>query len=479
MDRSNQHKNQKQNGLIIEPIPALLRKMSIPASMGMFFHTMYHVVDTYFAGKISTQSLASLSLSLPVFFVIISLGTGISAGTTALIGAAIGAGDDAQARRYTVQAISFGLIAAAVLTLIGLLSAPFLFRLLGASDGYLEICLAYMDVLFWGSVFFIVNYMLNAALTAKGDTKSFRNFLIGGVLLNIILDPWFTFGGLGLPAMGISGIALSTILIQSLGTLYLGKKVYEAGLLSVTRIRSVLPQAKLFRDIAQQGLPAGFNMLTIAVGIFVITYYIGRFGQDAVAAYGVGMRIEQLVLLPPLGLHIATLALVAQNFGAQKYDRVRETVKTALLYGGILTGAGTVLLLVFAPWLVQSFTADAKVVATGIGYLMVEAFVLYAYVILFVSVAAMQGIKKPMFAVVIGILRQIIAPVCVFTLLTRVFPFGVKGIWWGILIITWSAAVFALIYVRHTMKILFSASAGKPAFNLKEFGPKGFRLKER
>ena len=133
--------------ILNDPIPVLVRRLAVPASVGFFFNTMYNVVDTYFAGRISTDSLAALSLSFPIFFIMIALGTGISQGTTALIANALGAGDPRRAHLYLVQAFLFGVLLSIVLTLAGLLSAPFLFKVLGAKDGYLAISLQYMNTL--------------------------------------------------------------------------------------------------------------------------------------------------------------------------------------------------------------------------------------------------------------------------------------------------------------------------------------------
>ena len=123
----------RDKDLTTQPIPKLIRQIAVPASVGYFFHTMYNVVDTYFGGMISTQALAALSLSLPVFFIIIALGTGIATGTTALIANALGAGNRQEARVFAVQGLSFGVLISVVLTWFGIYASPFLFSLLGAS----------------------------------------------------------------------------------------------------------------------------------------------------------------------------------------------------------------------------------------------------------------------------------------------------------------------------------------------------------
>jgi len=295
-------------------------------------------------------------------------------------------------------------------------------------------------------------YMINAILLAQGDPIAYRNFLIIGFLLNILLDPWFICGGFGLPAMGVTGIAFSTVLIQILGCIFLGINVKKTGLMYIQEFKDILPNAKAFKKIAAQGFPATLNIMTIALGVFVITYFISKFGKEAVAAYGVGMRVEQVVLLPVIGLNTATLTLIAQNHGAKLFERMTETFNYSLKYGGIMTAFGSIPIFIFARPFMALFSDDPTVIEIGISYLRIEAIVLYAYVILFVSVAAFQGIKRPLFAVVIGLFRQIFAPIIVFYILTQVYDFGIMGIWSGILCVTWIAALIAVFYARQMMK---------------------------
>jgi len=456
--------------LTTQPIPKLIRKIAVPVSIGFFFHTMFNVVDTYFGGLISTQALAALSLSFPVFFIIIATGSGISTGTTALIGNAFGAGNREEARRFALQGISFGLLLSIIMTLVGLYSSSYLFSVLGAAEDYLAICLIYMNTIFLGTFSFMLVYMLNAILVALGDTRSFRNFLIGGFFLNMILDPWFIYGGLGIPPLGLAGIALATVLIQLFGAIYLGIKVHNTRFISNEDLRGpaeagwgivekanrslkgIFPEPRYFKEIARQGFPASLNMITVGIGIFVITYFISRFGKEAVAAYGIATRVEQIALLPTLGLNTATLTIVAQNNGARLFSRIMEALNTALRYGTILMGLGTIGVFLLANHLMGLFTHDGRVVEIGATYLKIAAFVFYAYVILYVNVAALQGVKRPMYAIWIGLYRQIVAPIIVFYLLIHILHVGLMGIWWGIFSVTWSAAVITIIYARRLLK---------------------------
>jgi len=440
--------------LLNRPIPGLIRKLAVPTSIGYFFNTMFNVVDTYYGGRVSTEALAALSLSFPVFFLIIAVGAGISTGATALIGHALGAGDRDEASYLAAQTVSFGLVNGVLVTALGFLLAPWLFSLLGGAGVVLTLALSYMDAIFAGSIFFLVNYVLNSVLNATGDSRSFRNFLVVGFFLNLLLDPWFLYGGFGVPALGVAGVAWATVLVQALGNCYLFVRVKRTGLLSGFSWRQLIPRRRAYLELFKQGFPSSLNMMTVAIGIFVITWFVGRFGGEAVAAYGIATRVEQIALLPVMGMNVATLALVAQNNGAQKWERVVETIGKALKAGIIMMGAGTAAVYLCAEPLMGFFTSDRAVIGIGVSYLRIEAFVFIAYVILYTSVSVLQGLKRPGFPLAIGLLRQIVLPLPLFYLLAVTLGFGLYGIWWGIFGVTWGAALIALIYVGRTMTIL-------------------------
>jgi putative MATE family efflux protein len=451
----------KENAIITKPIPGLIRQIAVPASVGFFFNTMYNVVDTYYGGMISTEALAALSLTFPVFFIVLALGTGISSGGTALIATALGADDRDRAQLIAVQGLTFGVMVGLIVTVVGLVASPFLFGVLGASGRYLFLSVAYMKVIFLGSLFFIINYMLNCILNALGNTKTYRNFLVVGFLLNVVLDPWFIYGGMGLPGIGFTGIAVATVLIQLLGCLYLGYRVCKTGLIGRQSLKYLRPRLHVYAELTRQGLPASVNMATVGLGMFVITYFISRFGREGVAAYGAALRVEQIALLPSIGLNIATLTIVAQNHGAGQFGRIREVLKKSLLYGGVLMAGGGVLVFAFSELLMGVFTEDPNVIEIGATYLKIDAMVLYAYVIMFVHVAALQGLKRPMYAVWLGLSRQIVAPVVVFYLLSEVLGWKLLGVWWGIFLVTWSAAIFTLFYARHIIDLIIGPDDGR------------------
>ncbi len=442
----------KNNQLTRGSIPKIIRKMAVPASVGFFFNTMYNVVDTFFGGKISGEALAALSLSFVPFFLIIAVGTGLATGATALISNSIGARKLKEARTHAFQTITVAIILSIIITLVGLYISPGMFRLLGATDQYLHLSLEYMNVIFYGTIFFMLIYVFNSVLNSVGDTKTFSNFLVVGFFLNVLLDPWFMFGWFGFPALGLAGVAWATVAIQVGGSIYMGYKASKTHLFANGKINEFKPDKKSLLEISKQGVPSALNMFTIGIGIFVITYFVSLFGQDYVAAYGIGTRIEQIFLLPTIGITVATLTLIGQNNGARKIKRIKETLNIALKYGAYIMTLGTICMFLFSRQFINIFTNDQEIISIGAHYLRIVAFLTWAYATLFISISALQGMKKPAYALWIGLFRQIIAPIIIFYVFVKYLGFGIDAIWWGIFSIVWLSAIITLIYTKHVIK---------------------------
>lgn len=434
------------------PLKSHILRIALPMSIGFFFNTMYNVVDSFYAGQVSTEALAALALSFPVFFIIIAVSEGVSRGASALMANAIGAGDSEKEAALSSQLFSLGGFCALGLTVIGLTFAEPLFRVLGASGGYLNLATDYMHPLFWGSIFFLLNSMCNAVLLAHGDSKTFGKVLVTGFFLNLILDPWFLYGGLGLPAMGITGIAWATVLIQILGSAYMLRTVITRGYLSGYGARFFVPKLKVYGEILRQGIPTSFNMMSVALGFFVTTFYLKYYGEAAVAAFGVGTRIEQLVLLPAIGLGAAIVSIVGQNNGAGKIDRVQECVKICAKYGLYLITAASLLMFLCAGPLVSIFTDDVKVIEVGIEYVRIVTFVQWAYVMGFVYIGFLQAVKRPMYGFIEAVIRKIILPLVVFYLVVHVLDLELAGFWWSSVVINIGVAIVTISYGRYVLK---------------------------
>lgn len=446
--------NQEHASLAHGSIGSHLKKIAIPASIGFLFNTLFNVVDTIYAGRLSTEALAGLTIAFPIFFIVIAVNAGLGNATSALTSIAIGKNDKRLFHRLAKNAFFIGIILSIIMTILSPFITDPLVSLLGPTGDTKAYAVSYTNVIFFGSVFFIFNAILSGLLSAQGKTKPYRNFLVIGFFMNLILDPLFIFGWFGLPRLGVAGVALATILVQFFGTVYLyiqfkKSSIYDASLLKTSPISS-----SDIKDILKQGIPSSLNMATIAIGIFIINYFVFLYGgTNAIAGYGVAVRIEQIALLPTLGLNIAVLAIVGQNFGADQFERIRETLKKATLAGVLIMVGGALIIFPFAPFLVKLFNQDTEVIKEGSRYLRIETLAFVTYVILNISVSVLQGIKKPGFAIVIGIYRQVL-PFGIFYLLGTTLQMGILGVWWGIVIINWSAVLITVLYTRSVLKKL-------------------------
>ncbi len=324
--------------LTSDPITRLTWRIALPASIGMFFNTMFNFVDTYCAGLLSTDALAALSLSFPVFFLLLAVGSGLSQGATALVANALGSKKRSQARLIFAQSLTCTFFAGLAVSGIGRFAAPSLFRQLGAEGEYLQVALSYINTLLAGGVFFLLTMTLSSALNAQGETRVYRNFLIGGCLANLFLNPFLMWGWLGLRPMGVAGIALATVIVQFFGVVWLAHKARSSELFCDLPVALFRPHLPTIRLILSQSVPAALNMMTVALGIFVISWFVKHFGKEAIAASGIATRIEQVVLMPAIGLNTAVLSIVGQNHGAGLPERVREAWLTNIKYALVVQG---------------------------------------------------------------------------------------------------------------------------------------------
>lgn len=259
--------------------------------------------------------------------------------------------------------------------------------------------------------------------------------------------------------MGIAGVAWATIIIQLVSLLYMISVIRRRGTFALCHWQGWRPSWHVIRDIFTIAIPASLSMIFVAVGIFVINGFLKEFGTNVMAVYGVGTRIEQIVLLPTIGLSIAVSAIIAQNNGAKNFKRVREAYNLGLFYGCVVVVPLAVAIWFLSDYLYPLFINDtdsavtADILRLGREYTTVIIGLFWGYIILFTTVGALQSVKKPMFGLWIGLVRQVILPVIIFTLVLRAGG-DYLSIWWSIFGIVWVSAIFAIVYGRMVFRKL-------------------------
>ena len=437
--------------LIKDSISSLLKKIAFPASVATLFQTLFNIVDTYFAGKISSDALSALAKSFPIYFILIAASVGVTVGGTSLIANSIGEKNRENILRYFGQTIIYGIILSILVTIVGLLFASEIFALMGSTIKVINLGLKYTNVIFSGSVIFISVVALNSLLHAEGDTKTFRNVLILSFFLNIILNPLFIFGYGPIPAMGMTGIGVATIICQIIAFLLLLKKIIKSKTIKNISLKYFYPNLTFLVKIFYQSAPISAALFMISIGNFIILAYISKFGEPAVAGYGSAARFEQILLLPVLGLNTAIISIVGQNFGAKEYLRVKQSYYQAITYGTIIMVIAGSIIFLSADKIVSIFTNDVVVISYGTTYLKISALIFPAYPIYFISNGFFMALKKSSYAMNLNIVRNVLLPIP--TIFFAIFIGGsFKNFFWSYCLFNWIFAVLLLTFVSIYIK---------------------------
>jgi len=436
----------KSLNLTNDPIGPLLKKIAIPASVGTLFQTLFNIVDTFFAGKISPESLSALAKSFPIYFIIIAASVGVTVGGTSLIANSIGENNKKNVLIYFAQTIVFGIFLSAFITFIGLYFASDIFLMMGSSTEVVNLGLQYTNVIFSGSVVFISVVALNSLLHAEGDTKTFRNVLILSFVLNIFLNPLFIFGYSFIPAMGMAGIGIATITSQIIAFLILLLKIIKSSSLKGILLRNFFPNLFYLSRLFFQSAPISAALFMISIGNFIILWYISVFGEFATAGYGSATRFEQILLLPVLGLNTAIISIVAQNFGAKQFLRVKQSYFYAIFYGFTIMVLAGIIIYLSADKIVSIFSKNTDVIKYGTTYLRISALIFPAYPIYFISNGFFMAIKKSHYSMFLNIIRNVLLaiPIIYFA---KFIGGTYNAFFWSYCIFNWIFMICLILFV--------------------------------
>ena len=432
------------------PISGHFRALAVPAAMGMLFSTLYNVVDVYFAGQLSTEAQAGLAIGYQAFFIMMAVGIGTGSAMSALVGNARGRKDDDAAKRTAMQGLSFAICATLVLFGLGLFLGPFLISVVSEPGGYRDAAEGYFFWLLAALPGFLIAFSANGILQAHGDSVTMQRAMMAAFFANIVLNPLLMYGIPGvIPGLGFNGIALATVVSQTGVMLFILRAVFRLRVLQEAAAHDLAPNQSTFREIFLQMIPTTTAFMVMFISGFVVQIALKGFGEHAIAAYGIALRIEQILLLPVLGMTGALLPIAAQNFGAGNHDRVRESVWFCWKLGLVMT-IGAAPILWFGGGLAMSFfTNDPAVIDVGISYLRVDSFLFVLYMMLFSINSFLQALKRPVWTLWISLYRQGFGVAFFVWLLIGVAGMDVWGVWLGIGIAVSTGWVMALLIAER------------------------------
>ncbi len=325
-----------------------LISLAIPIIFANILQTAYQLTDTFWVGRLGAKAVASVSISFPIIFLLISLGGGLAMAGTILVAQYKGKNNRKKVDHITSQTLLLVTFISIVLSIFGYFVAPILVKLMGAEKAVFVGAASYLRISFIGVIFMFIYMVFQSLMRGVGDVKTPMYIILGTVLLNLVLDPLFIFGFRFIPAYGVSGAAIASVATQALsafigiGFLLKGKRQIKLNLNDLT------PDFKLIKKMFHIGIPASIEQSTRALGMTALTFLVTTFGTLTLAAYGIGVRILMFVIIPALGLSAATSTLVGQNIGAGKIDRAEKVTILSAKLGFIVLSIVGVIFFFFA-----------------------------------------------------------------------------------------------------------------------------------
>ncbi|MDR5903449.1 MATE family efflux transporter [Halomonas icarae] len=396
--------------LLEGPIAATLLRKTLPVIGGMIAMLSFNLVDTWFISRLGTEPLAAVSFTFPVVFTVISLAIGLGIGTSAVVGRRLGRGEFEVVRRRATDAALLGLMVGLVMTLLGLASLESLFRLLGADDVLMPHIRDYMGVWYFGAAAMIVPRVLNSLLRAHGNTATQGVMMALAAVINVVLDWWLIFGAGPLPAMGVSGAALATVLSWGLMAVAL---LFQRELRGLIDIRGMTRRGVLesWRELGRIAGPAALTSVFTPLAMGLLTRIVAGHGHDAVAGFGVGTRLEAFAQIAVLGLSMTLSPLVSQNAGAGQYVRVRRAIFGCFVFVLAWQLLVWVVLQALAPWLVTAYAESQAVGEVLRHFLWLVPLGLGAQGVVILAVSSCNALHRPSRAMRLSVVRLFVLSV--------------------------------------------------------------------
>lgn len=442
--------NNLTEGSILKSLIAL----SIPIIFANILQTAYQLTDTFWVGRLGTEAIAAVSISFPVIFLIVSLGAGLAMAGTILVAQYKGKNDQETVNHITSQTLMMVVIISVILSAIGYILSPFLIGLMGAEPGVYLSAVSYMKISFIGMIFMFTYMVFQSLMRGVGEVKIPVYIVLGTVLLNLILDPLFIFGYNFVPAFGVSGAAVSTIVTQGIaaiiGIIILIKGKYQIQL----HLTDLKPDMVLIKKMFKLGFPASVEHSTRALGMTIMTFLVATFGTLTLAAYGIGSRILSFIIIPAMGLSMATSTMVGQNMGAKKIERVDEIVKLSSLAGFVfLTLAGIIVFIfatqisaIFIPGEIETIQSSAlfiKIMALSFGFIGVQM----------ALSGALRGTGNTMVSMILSIISLWVLQFPLAYILSMHTELAEVGLWIAFPVANIIAAIITIIwFTRGTWK---------------------------
>jgi len=424
-------------------------KLSFPVFLGMIVQYIYSLTDTFFVSKISGDAIAAMQFNLPFVFFAISICFGLGIGITSLISQALGARDKHRANNAAEHAVLLGVVIGILISALSIIFRYPIFKLLGAPEHIIGLAVSYFEIIVYGFVFNILSVFFRSILSGEGDVKTPVRFMIFGTGINIILDPVFIF----VLNLGIAGAAWATITAQiTVNILYIVFFFIKRESLVQFAFSDFVFSPEIIGKTFRIGLPASLSFVIMSFGQMLYNRIVVYFGSDAVAGVGVGMRLDQLFFLPIMAIASSLVTLTGMLYGAKRVDLIRSTYHYVIRGGEVIAVVFGLLFYLISPYFVKIFSTDPAITGVAVMYIRFNVFAYPFVVIGMISGRVFQGFGKGMPGLLITTIRIAIIIVPLAILFTRVFNWGVQGVFIAQILASLISAGIAFTWLSRSLK---------------------------
>lgn len=449
MTNTSNKEHIKENKMGSMNIKRLILTMSAPIVVSMMVQSLYNVVDSIFVAQISEEAITAVSMAFPFQQLMMSVGIGTAIGVNSLLARNLGAKQFSQVNKIANNGLLLAFLSFIAFFMMGLLLSDKLITIQTDNQEIISHGPVYLRICLMGSLGIFTHLMFERLLQATGKTMYTMIAQISGALMNIILDPIMIFGWFGMPAMGLAGAALATVISQYIGALVVAylcirkEKDIDIG------FRYMKPDFKIIRDIYAVGIPSIIMISISSVTIFSMNQILAKFSITAVALLGIYFKLQSFIFMPVFGLNNGIIPIVGYNYGAGNKERMRETIFLGMRYAVTIMLIGTLIMMVFPDKLLGMFNASDQMMDIGRVAFRIICISFPFAAISIISIGVFQAIGKGTLSMIISIIRQLVV------LVPLAYLFSLTGnlsmVWWSVII---AELVAVSICVRNIRKII-------------------------